>query len=75
MTQEIIHPILHKAIKNLDVSKEFKAMAKANGYKTLHDILDMPLHELPYKAQSGYRMLREFLDLLSEHSLNELVDD
>jgi hypothetical protein len=53
MTQEITHPILQKAIKNLDVSKEFKAMAKANGFKTLQNILDMPLHELPYKPQSG----------------------
>ena len=75
MTQEITHPILHKAIKNLDVSKEFKAMAKANGYKTLHDILDMPLHELPYKAQSGYRMLREFLDILNANNLSEIVDE
>ncbi len=75
MTQEITHSILQKAIKNLDVSKEFKTMAKANGFKTLQNILDIPLHELPYKPQSGYRMLREFLDLLSEHSLNRLVDD
>lgn len=75
MTQEITHPILQKAIKNLDVSKEFKAMAKANGFKTLQDILDMPLQELPYKPQSGYRMLKEFLSILEEHGLSELVDN
>lgn len=75
MTQEITHPILQKAIKNLDVSKEFKVMAKANGFKTLQNILDMPLHELPYKPQSGYRMLREFLDLLEEHSLATLAEE
>lgn len=75
MTQEITHPILHKAIKNLDVSKEFKVMAKANGFKTLQNILDMPLHELPFKSQSGYRMLREFLDLLEEHSLATLAEE
>ncbi|MBX2914703.1 MAG: hypothetical protein KF856_05435 [Cyclobacteriaceae bacterium] len=75
MTQEITHPILQKTIKNLDVSKEFKVMAKANGYKTLQDILGMPLHELPYKPQSGYRMLREFLGILEEHGLSELVDN
>jgi hypothetical protein len=74
MTQEITHPILQKAIKNLDVSKEFKAMAKANGFKTLQDILDMPLHELPYKPQSGYRMLKEFLDMMEEHSLGRLLE-
>ena len=75
MTQEITHPILQKAIKNLDVSKEFKVMAKANGFKTLQNILDMPLHELPFKSQSGYRMLREFLDLLEEHSLATLAEE
>jgi hypothetical protein len=75
MTQEITHPILNKAIKNLDVSKEFKTMAKANGYKTLQDILDMPLHELPYKTQSGYRMLREFLYIMDQHHLNEITDN
>jgi len=75
MIQEITHPILQKAIKNLDVSKEFKAMAKANGFKTLQNILDMPLHELPYKPQSGYRMLKEFLDMLETYSLSTLVEE
>ncbi len=75
MTQEITHPILQKAIKNLDVSKEFKTMAKANGFKTLQSILDMPLHELPYKPQSGYRILKELLDLLNEQGLSELVNE
>jgi hypothetical protein len=75
MTQEITHPILQKAIKNLDVSKEFKVMAKANGFKILQNILDMPLHELPYKPQSGYRMLKEFLDILETNSLSTLVEE
>lgn len=75
MTEEITHRILQKTIKNLDVSKEFKAMAKANGYKILQDILDMPLHELPYKPQSGYRMLKELLDLLEAHSLSSTIEE
>ncbi len=49
-------------------------MAKANGFKTLQDILDMPLHELPYKQMSGYRMLKEFLDMMEEHSLGRLLE-
>jgi hypothetical protein len=69
MTQEILHPILQKAIKNLDVSKEFKAMAKANGFKTLQSILETPLHELPFRPQSGYRVLKELLDILEDNSL------
>lgn len=75
MTQEITHPILQKAIKNLDVSKEFKAMAKANGFKTLQSILDIPLHKLPFKPQSGYRMLKEFMDILETCSLLNLVEE
>lgn len=75
MTQEITYPILQKAIKNLDVSKEFKAMAKANGLKTLQDILDMPVHELPYKQQSGYRMLKEFLDIVEVNNLSFLIEE
>lgn len=75
MTQDIAHPILQKAIQGLNVSKEFKAMAKANGYKTLQNLLDHPLHELPFKKLSGYRMLKEFLDLLDENGIGDLVND
>lgn len=75
MTHEITHPILHKPIKNLDVSKEFKAMAKANGLKTLQNVLDMPLHELPFKRLSGYRMLKEFLDIVEGNGIAYLVDE
>ncbi len=75
MTLDIAHPILQKAIQGLNVSKEFKAMAKANGYKTLQNILDHPLHELPFKKLSGYRMLKEFIDLIEENGLANLIDE
>lgn len=75
MTLDIAHPILQKAIQGLNVSKEFKAMAKANGYKTLQHILDHPLHELPFKAKSGYRMLKEMLDILDENGLQDLTEE
>lgn len=75
MTQEITYPILQKAIQGMDVSKEFKAMARANGYKTLQDILDHSLHELPFKKLSGYRMLKEFLDLMDQNGLSGVVDN
>jgi hypothetical protein len=75
MTQEITHPILQKAIQGMDVTKEFKAMAKANGYKTLQHILDQPLHELPFKKLSGYRMLKEFLDLMDENGLADFMEE
>jgi hypothetical protein len=44
MRQEITHPILQKVIKSLDESKEPEAMAKANRFKTLKNILDGALH-------------------------------
>lgn len=75
MTPEITHPILHKDIHGLDVSKEFKAMAKANGYKTLEDVLNYPLHELPFKKISGYRVLKELVDLLTNEGLDYLIKD
>lgn len=75
MTLDIAHPILQKAIQGLNVSKEFKAMAKANGYKTLQNILDHPLHELPFKTHSGYRILKELLDILDDHGVNSHLDD
>lgn len=74
MTQEMSHPILQKAIQGMDVSKEFKVMAKANGYKTLQDIISRPLHELPFKKESGYRMLKELLDILHENDLDNLIE-
>ncbi|MBL0744852.1 hypothetical protein [Chryseolinea lacunae] len=57
----------------MDVSLEFKAMAKANGYKTLEDILQSRLNDLPYKPQSGYRMLKELLDILDANGLTDLI--
>jgi hypothetical protein len=50
-------------------------MASANHYKTLEELLWVPLHELPFKKLSGYRMLKELLDVLEENGLSELVDD
>jgi hypothetical protein len=75
MTQEIAHPILRKAIQTMDVSKEFKTMAKANGYKTLQDILNHSLHELPFKNSSGYRILKELMDILDDHELSMYLDE
>jgi len=73
MAHEPTHPILKKAIQSMNVSKEFKVMARANGYKTLQDILDFSPHQLPFKQQSGYRMLKEFLEILDENGLAGLL--
>jgi len=75
MTKDLVHPLLQQPIDALSVSPEFKDMSKANGFNTLQEILDEPLHELPLKAKSGYRMLRELLDVLQANGLEELAED
>jgi hypothetical protein len=75
MAQQTTHPILAKPIQGMDASKEFKAMARANGYKTLQDIMEISLGDLPFKPRSCYRMLKELLDILDENGLGRLVED
>lgn len=75
MTQSADHPVLQKPIHSLNVSPEFRAMARANGYKTLEDIIKAPLHDLPEKKKSGYRVLKELLDLLEQFGLSQLIND
>jgi len=75
MTKALDHPVLHKAIGSLNVSAEFKLMAKANQFNTLEDVLKEPLDGLPFKKLSGYRMLRELLTVLEQHGLHELMED
>ena len=69
------NPILSAPIQGMDVSGEFKLMAKANGFRTLGDILKYPLYELPAREKSGYRILREMLDILEENHLEEFLKD
>ena len=75
MIKELIHPILLQPIGELNVSREFKAMAEANEFMTLNDILKESLHELPFKKLSGYLILKEMLLVLEENGLSELTDD
>ena len=75
MTPETFHPLLQKSIQGLDFSKEFKAMAKANGYKTLIEILEDPIYDLPTKSLSGYRILKELLDFLDQHGLHSVIPE
>lgn len=67
--------ILQKPLTELELSAEFMTMAKANGYKTLQDILNEPLHELPFKPKSSYRILNELLAIFELHGLSKMIDD
>lgn len=72
-TQPTVTSILTKPIVELAVSKEFLTMAKVNGFDTLQDVLDSPLHKLHSLPESGYRMVREFMNLLNAHGLQHLA--
>jgi hypothetical protein len=67
--------ILYQPIRSMNVSKEFKTMARVNGYRTFNDLLKTSAHELPGKEKSGYRILREFLDVLQEHDMMDKISD
>lgn len=73
--KKLTHSILQNPIHSMDVSKEFKTMANANEFNTLNDILKESLHELPFKKLSGYRMLKEMVDVLEKNGLSELIED
>lgn len=64
---------LTQPIIELNVSEEFLIMAEANDFHTLQDILEKPLHKFHVLPRSGYRMLREFLNLLDAHGLIHLA--
>lgn len=65
--------ILSIPITELSVSPEFLTMASANNFVTLQDILDKPLNKFHEIPESGYRMLREFMNILEAHGLTHLV--
>lgn len=72
----LINPFLQKPIAKLAVSDEFKAMAKANGFKTIGELLErVKMKDFPTLKESGYRMLKELLDLLDKENLFHLVED
>jgi hypothetical protein len=66
---------LKQSIQNLNVSREFKAMAHANDFETLEDLFEVPfalIHSLPL---SGYRIVKEILVLLENDGLMNLVEE
>lgn len=75
MSKDSANPLFHLPIDSLLISLEFKKMSQANGFATLQDLLKEPLHELPLKPKSGYRILRELLDILQENGLEDFADD
>lgn len=70
-----MNPILSKPIQSLEVSYEFKRMARANGFNTLSEILDKSVDDLHKLEYSGYRMLKELYNVLEKENLGYLLND
>jgi hypothetical protein len=65
---------LTRTIQASSFSKEFKAMATANKFKTLGDVVDYGVVGIPELAQGNYRLVVELLECLEENGLLELTD-
>lgn len=62
-----------KSIGSLDVSIELKAMAAANNFVFINDLLQVPLHKFHELRGSGYRLLREWVIFLEVNGLMAVV--
>lgn len=67
MTERLL--ILNRPIQELKLSHAFKVMARVNGFRTLQDIFDTSLYDLPFRPLSGYRILKELIDIAAEYDL------
>jgi hypothetical protein len=75
-TDSLKNKFLEQPINGMAVSDEFKAMAKANGFKTIGQLLDeVEMKNFPSLKNSGYRVLKELLDLLDRENLFHLVEE
>ena len=68
-----INPILHKAITHIAMSNDFIEMCKLNGFKTLNEIIQIPVKELLTKPEFNYRMLTELYSILKNQSLEKYL--
>ena len=69
------NPILIKDLEQLQVSDEFRLMAKQNGFNNLGEIIDVPISELKQKPGMNYRMLAELGEVLTSYDLIDIVDE
>jgi len=70
---EKIDSILLKPVGELNVSTEFLAMAKANNFQCIQDMLNASLYTINTLPKSGYRMRSELVDLLDRYGLLHLA--
>lgn len=65
--------VLNQSLARHNISKEFLLMAEQNNFHTLSHVLNTPLYKFHSLPGSGYRMLRELVNLLDRHGLMHLA--
>lgn len=71
----VMKSILKYSIQEVDLSPELKAMAEANGFETLEDVLEVPFYTIHALPRSGYRIVKELLMFFEKEGLNEVIED
>ena len=66
---------LHVSIQFLDISTEFKEMARVNHFSTLSQMVELPVEVLQKHHLFNYRILAEYISFLTNIGLEDLVED
>lgn len=61
--------ILHQPVPSLELSDEFKAMARANHFTTLGEMVEFRIEELQRMPLFDHRMLSEYVSFLTKNGL------
>lgn len=67
--------ILSQPLVSLELSKEFKVMAQINHFRTLAEIVELPIDVLQKMPQFSYRIMAEYISFLESKGLGELLED
>lgn len=68
--------LLTTPIETLDVSMEFNAMANANNFKSIQEIVQIPVYELLQMPRFTFRVLNELISILQTNKLEcILIED
>lgn len=65
---------LHIPIQSLDFSTDFKEMTRVNHFRTLSQMVELPVEVLQKLPLFNHRMLAEYISYLTKHGLDDLVE-
>lgn len=67
--------LLKIPISSLELSDEFKEMARTNHFSTLAEMVELRVETLQEMPLFNYRMLAEYVSFLTKHGLDGLIED